>query len=77
MSGGATGADAGTLTLMIGGDKDAFEASRPLLEAVANHQYYRPQSNQQVDPHNRRAIDSYRSVATTPTRVGQILKGFI
>ena len=40
MSGGATGADAGTLTLMIGGDKNAFEASRPLLEAVASNIYY-------------------------------------
>jgi 6-phosphogluconate dehydrogenase (decarboxylating) len=29
MSGGATGADAGTLTLMIGGDKAAFERSAP------------------------------------------------
>ena len=40
MSGGATGADAGTLTLMIGGDKATFEASRPLLEAVASNIYY-------------------------------------
>ena len=40
MSGGATGADAGTLTLMIGGDKSAYEASRPLLEAVAKNIFY-------------------------------------
>jgi len=40
MSGGATGADAGTLTLMIGGDKSAFEASKPLLEAIAKSIFY-------------------------------------
>jgi 3-hydroxyisobutyrate dehydrogenase len=40
MSGGATGADAGTLTLMIGGDKSAFEAARPLLDAIASNIYY-------------------------------------
>lgn len=32
MSGGATGADAGTLTLMIGGDKAAYENALPLLD---------------------------------------------
>lgn len=40
MSGGATGADGGTLTLMIGGDKSAFEASKPLLDAFAKSIYY-------------------------------------
>ncbi len=40
MSGGATGADAGTLTLMIGGDKAAFESAKPLLDAVASNLYY-------------------------------------
>lgn len=40
MSGGATGADAGTLTLMIGGDKSAFEASKPLLDAIAKNLFY-------------------------------------
>jgi 3-hydroxyisobutyrate dehydrogenase len=36
MSGGAAGADAGTLTLMIGGDRAAFERTRPLLEPIAD-----------------------------------------
>jgi 3-hydroxyisobutyrate dehydrogenase len=36
MSGGATGADAGTLTLMIGGEKAAFDATRPLLDPIAD-----------------------------------------
>lgn len=40
MSGGATGADAGTLTLMIGGDKAAFERTRTLLEPVADKIFY-------------------------------------
>jgi 3-hydroxyisobutyrate dehydrogenase len=34
VSGGVGGAEAGTLTFMVGGDADAFEAARPLLEAM-------------------------------------------
>lgn len=40
MSGGATGADAGTLTLMIGGDKAAFERTRTLLDAIAERIFH-------------------------------------
>ena len=40
MSGGATGADAGTLTLMIGGDKPAFERTRTLLDPIAKQIFY-------------------------------------
>lgn len=40
MSGGATGADAGTLTLMIGGDKAAFERTRALLEPIADRTFH-------------------------------------
>jgi 3-hydroxyisobutyrate dehydrogenase len=40
MSGGATGADAGALTLMIGGDKAAFERSRHLLEPIAKQIFH-------------------------------------
>ena len=40
MSGGATGADAGTLTLMIGGDKAAFERTRALLNAIAKRLFH-------------------------------------
>lgn len=40
MSGGATGADAGTLTLMIGGDKAAFERTRELLEVIADRIFH-------------------------------------
>ena len=36
MSGGATGAAAGTLTLMIGGDRDVFERTREQLTAIAD-----------------------------------------
>jgi 3-hydroxyisobutyrate dehydrogenase len=35
MTGGAAGADAGTLTLMLGGDEDAIERARPVLERIA------------------------------------------
>jgi hypothetical protein len=48
-----------------------------LLEAVANDKRYRPQLNQQIDPQNRRAIESYRSIAAEPPLMGQILDGFI
>jgi 3-hydroxyisobutyrate dehydrogenase len=40
MSGGATGADAGTLTLMIGGDEATFEACRTKLDAIADNLFY-------------------------------------
>jgi 3-hydroxyisobutyrate dehydrogenase len=40
MSGGATGADAGTLTLMIGGDEAVFEACRARLGAIADNMYF-------------------------------------
>ena len=36
MSGGATGAEAGTLTLMVGGDEAAFERTRFRLTAIAD-----------------------------------------
>lgn len=48
-----------------------------LLEAVTSDKRYRPQINQQIDPQNRRAIDSYQRVASEPPLVGQILDGFI
>ena len=35
MSGGATGADRGTLTLMMGGDAAVLERCRPMLEVIA------------------------------------------
>jgi len=40
MSGGATGADSGSLTLMIGGDKNVYESSRPMLNAIAKSIFY-------------------------------------
>ena len=36
VSGGVTGAEAGTLTLLCGGDPAAFEAQRPLLQAMGS-----------------------------------------
>jgi len=40
MSGGAAGADSGTLTLMIGGDKAAFERTRDLLSPIASRIFH-------------------------------------
>ena len=40
MSGGAAGADAGTLSLMIGGDKAAFERTRTLLDPIASRIFH-------------------------------------
>ena len=40
MSGGASGAEAGTLTLMIGGDKRAFERTRKRLGPIASKLFY-------------------------------------
>ena len=34
VSGGVSGAEKGTLAVMVGGDRDAFETHRPLLEAI-------------------------------------------
>jgi len=40
MTGGATGADKGTLKLMIGGNKRAFNRSRPVLDAFTTELYH-------------------------------------
>ncbi len=48
-----------------------------LLEAVANDRRYRPQLNLQIDPDNRRAIDTYQRVASDPPLMGRLLDGFI
>jgi 3-hydroxyisobutyrate dehydrogenase len=36
VSGGARGAEEGTLTIMVGGDQDAFKRSRPLLDHLGS-----------------------------------------
>lgn len=40
ISGGAAGADAGTLTLMVGGDTSALERVRPVLEYFASNIFH-------------------------------------
>jgi 3-hydroxyisobutyrate dehydrogenase-like beta-hydroxyacid dehydrogenase len=37
VSGGVAGADAGTLTVMIGGDQETFERARPVLEVIGGN----------------------------------------
>jgi 3-hydroxyisobutyrate dehydrogenase len=42
VSGGSVGAERGTLTIMVGGERQAFERARPVLEAMGqpDHIYY-------------------------------------
>ena len=40
MSGGANGADTGTLTLMLGGDKSAFDRTEALLKPIAKQIFH-------------------------------------
>lgn len=37
VSGGPEGAEAGTLTVMVGGDRSAFDRARPIFQAVGRH----------------------------------------
>lgn len=40
VSGGITGAEAGSLTLMVGGDQNAFNTAQPVLDAIAEKIVY-------------------------------------
>lgn len=40
MTGGATGADCGTLTLMLGGEEQDIARCRPALEVIASHMFH-------------------------------------
>src|SRR5260370_37960112 len=40
VAGGVTGAEAGTLSLMVGGDRDAFERVRAVLSPLATSLFY-------------------------------------
>jgi 3-hydroxyisobutyrate dehydrogenase len=40
VAGGVTGAEAGTLSIMVGGDKDVFERVRPVLSAFGARLFY-------------------------------------
>ena len=40
VSGGRTGAETGSLTIMVGGDKEDFEECRPIFEAIGKNIYY-------------------------------------
>jgi 3-hydroxyisobutyrate dehydrogenase len=40
MTGGAAGADAGTLTLMVGGEHDVVDRARPVLEKIASRIFH-------------------------------------
>lgn len=40
VSGGVTGAEKGTLSIMVGGKREDFEKAKPLLEILGNNIYY-------------------------------------
>jgi 3-hydroxyisobutyrate dehydrogenase len=40
VSGGVTGAKTGSLSLMVSGDTDSFEAAKPILEAIGSKIFY-------------------------------------
>jgi 3-hydroxyisobutyrate dehydrogenase len=40
VAGGVTGAEAATLSVMVGGDRDTFERLRPLLSAIGTRLFY-------------------------------------
>jgi 3-hydroxyisobutyrate dehydrogenase len=40
VAGGVTGAEAGTLSVMVGGDKDVFERVKPVLGAIGTKVFY-------------------------------------
>jgi 3-hydroxyisobutyrate dehydrogenase len=40
VAGGVVGAEAGTLSLMVGGDRDAFERVKPVLSAIGTKLFY-------------------------------------
>lgn len=40
VSGGVIGAEAGTLSIMVGGDEDIFEACRPILSVMGKNLFY-------------------------------------
>lgn len=56
VSGGAPAADAGTLTLMVGGDEDAVNRIRPILEHVAGQIYYMGKSG---NGHTTKVINNF------------------
>ena len=47
-----------------------------LLETVGDKSY-RPQSNLQISPENRRAITSYQKIVSDEPVIGKILDGYV
>src|SRR5690606_2933552 len=40
ISGGTVGAEQGTLSIMVGGDEDAYEKGKPLFDVLGSNVYY-------------------------------------
>ncbi len=69
--------DAGRLRDQREQQPDAYVYRGELLDEVFGDRRFRPVPNLDIDPHKRRAIETYQLVAYDPTRRGQILDGFI
>lgn len=62
VSGGVAGAIAGTLAIMVGGDEEAFNSRRPLLETMGKNVLYMGASGA---GHSTKIINNFLSAAST------------
>jgi 2-hydroxy-3-oxopropionate reductase len=61
VSGGVTGAEKGTLSIMVGGDTDLFELCRPLLEAMGRNIFHMGGVG---SGHTMKAVNNFLSACT-------------
>jgi 3-hydroxyisobutyrate dehydrogenase len=61
VSGGVTGAEKGTLSIMVGGDADLFEQCRPLLEAMGRNIFHMGGVG---SGHTMKAVNNFLSACT-------------
>jgi 3-hydroxyisobutyrate dehydrogenase len=59
VSGGRSGAENATLSVMVGGDRDVFEACRPLFDAIGSDVFYI--GDQHGDGHAMKLVNNYLS----------------
>lgn len=62
VSGGVAGAAAGTLAIMVGGDEEAYQSRRPILEAMGKNVVYMGASGA---GHSTKIINNFLSAAST------------
>lgn len=61
VSGGVVGAEAGTLSIMVGGDEATFEACRPILAVLGKNLFYMGEAGA---GHTVKAINNFLSATT-------------